>query len=193
MKGRFLPRLRDSASRWGPVSQWLHWGVAALILALIGLGWWMRLEPLTPAKITHYYWHKSLGMLVLALVLIRLGWRAGNRPPPLPQDLPRWEAPLARLTHVTLYVLILLMPISGWLLQSASGIPFKIFWTIPLPAIAPVSAGLEHAFTLLHLAVFSALALLLLGHVAAALRHHFLLHNDILIRMLPRLRGRRSS
>ncbi|MGH7058414.1 MAG: cytochrome b, partial [Acetobacteraceae bacterium] len=119
------------------------------------------------------------------LVLIRLGWRAGNRPPELPRGLPRWEAPLARLTHVMLYLLILLMPISGWLLNSASGIPFRIFWTVPLPAIVPVSAGLEHAFTLLHLASFSALAAILLGHVAAALRHHFWLHNDILLRMLP--------
>ncbi|MDN5865403.1 MAG: cytochrome b/b6 domain-containing protein [Gammaproteobacteria bacterium] len=183
--------LRDTPRRWGAVTQWLHWSVAALILALIAIGWWMRLMPLSLDKITLYYWHKSIGMLVLALVLIRLGWRAGNRPPPLPRDLPRWEAPLAKLTHIALYLLILLMPLSGWLLNSASGIPFRIFWTIPLPPIAPVSAGLEHIFSLLHLASFSALALLLLGHMAAALRHHFLLHNDVLLRMLPRF-GHRS-
>lgn len=185
--------MRGTPTRWSPAIQWLHWGVAALILALMALGWWMRLEPLSPDKISHYYWHKSLGMLVLALVLIRLGWRAGSRTPPMPPGLPRWEAPLARLTHVALYLLMLLMPVSGWLLNSASGIPFKIFWTIPLPAITPVSAGLEHAFALLHLASFSALALLLLGHIAAALRHHFLLHNDVFLRMLPRLRHRSRS
>ncbi|MGH8274719.1 MAG: cytochrome b [Gammaproteobacteria bacterium] len=183
-------KLRDTQDRWGAVTQWLHWSVAGLILALIALGWLARLAPLTPGKITLFYWHKSLGMLVLALVLIRLGWRAGNRPPPLPEGLPRWEAPLARATHVALYLLILLMPISGWLLNSASGIPFKIFWTIPLPAITPVSASLEHVFSLLHLAGFSALAALLIGHIAAALRHHFLLHNAIFVRMLPRFTRR---
>ncbi|HEX5314127.1 MAG TPA: cytochrome b/b6 domain-containing protein [Gammaproteobacteria bacterium] len=183
--------LRDSESRWGSLSQFFHWSVAALIFALIALGWLVRLTPLSPGQITLFYWHKSLGMLALALVLVRLGWRAGNRPPPLPGGLPRWEAPLARTTHVALYLLILLMPVSGWLVNSASGIPFKIFWVLPLPAIAPVSAGLEHAFELLHLASFSALALLLVGHIGAALRHHFLLHNDVFLRMLPR--GRRRT
>lgn len=178
-------KLRDTHERWGVVTRWLHWSMAGLILALIALGWLARLAPLTPEKITLFYWHKSLGLLVLALVLIRLGWRAGNRPPPLPEGLPRWEAPLARATHGALYLLMLLMPISGWLLNSAAGIPFRIFWTVPLPAIASASAALEHAFSLLHLASFSALAVLLLGHVAAALRHHFLLHNAILVRMLP--------
>lgn len=178
-------RLRDTKTRWGVVSQWLHWSVAALILGLIALGWWMRLQPLSPGTIQLYYWHKSLGMLVLALVLIRLGWRAGNVSPPMPPGLPRWEAPAANLTHVALYLLIPLMPVSGWLLNSASGIPFKLFWLVPLPAITPVSASLERGFELLHLAGFSALALLLLGHIAASLRHHFLLHNDILLRMLP--------
>lgn len=186
-------QLRDTSRRWGSITQWLHWSVAALILALMAIGWWMRLMPLSIDKINMYYWHKSLGMLALALVLIRLGWRAANRLPELPRDLPRWEAPLARLTDIALYVLILLMPVSGWLLNSASGIPFEIFWSIPLPAITPVSARLEHVFSLLHLASFSALALLVLGHIAAALRHHFLLHNGILTRMLPGFGQRRSS
>lgn len=184
---------RNSPTRWGAVAQWLHWSVAALILALMAIGWWMRLMPLSMDKITLFYWHKSLGMLALALVLIRLGWRAANRAPALPDDLPRWEPFLARLMHVALYLLILLMPVSGWLLNSASGIPFKIFWTIPLPAISPVSAQLEQSFSLLHLVVFWALAILLLGHISASLRHHFILHNDVLVSMLPRLKRRKSS
>ncbi|MGH8128835.1 MAG: cytochrome b, partial [Gammaproteobacteria bacterium] len=127
----------------------------------------------------------SLGMLVLALVLVRLGWRAGNHAPDLPTDLPRWEPLLARATHVFLYILIVLMPVSGWLINSASGIPFKIFWVLTLPAITPVSGSLEHAFELLHLAVFWALAVVLIGHIGASLRHHFLLHNTVLHSMLP--------
>ena len=181
--------LRDTPRRWGSLTRLLHWSVAALILTLIALGWLAHLAPLSPAKITLFYWHKSLGMLALALVLIRLGWRAGNRAPPLPSDLPAWEPLVARATHVFLYILIVLMPVSGWLINSAAGIPFKIFWVLPLPAIAPVSETLEHAFELVHLATFWALAVVLLGHVAAALRHHFLLRNGILLRMLPFVRN----
>ncbi len=177
--------LKDTEQNWGTVTKLLHWSVAALILALMALGWLARLAPLAPSKITLFYWHKSLGMLVLALVLLRLGWRLFNRPPPLPGNLPRWEPVLARLTHGLLYALILLMPVSGWLLNSAAGVPFKIFWVLPLPPISPVSARLENIFGLAHLALFSALGALLIGHIGAALRHHFLLHNRVLVRMLP--------
>ncbi len=185
--------LRNSTHRWGSVAQFLHWSVAALIFALMALGWLAVLTPLSPAKITLFYWHKSLGMLVLALVLVRLGWRAGNPPPEMPAALPWWEPFLARATHVFLYVLIVLMPVSGWLINSAAGIPFKIFWVLPLPAISPVSDSLERLFELVHLAVFWALAVVLIGHIGAALRHHFLLRNPILRRMLPFTRDGRSD
>lgn len=176
--------LRDTPERWGSVTQLLHWSVAVLILALIALGWIIRVTPLSPSKITLFYWHKSLGMLVLALVLVRLGWRAGNRPPPA-RDLSHAEAILARGAHIALYLLILAVPVTGWLINSASGIPFRIFWILPLPAIAPVSAPLEQLFKSLHLATSWALAVLIVGHVGAALRHRFLLHDGVLRRMLP--------
>lgn len=185
--------LRNSTRRWGSVAQFLHWSVAALIFALMALGWLAVSTPLSPAKINLFYWHKSLGMLVLALVLVRLGWRAGNPAPELPADLARWEPPLARATHVFLYILIVLMPVSGWLINSAAGIPFKIFWVLPLPAITPVSESLEHGFELLHLAVFWALAVVLIGHIGASLRHHFLLHNRVLHSMLPFIRDEGSD
>ncbi len=176
---------RNTHDRWGHVAQLLHWSVAGLILALMALGWIAKLTPLSPGKLTLFYWHKSLGMLVLALVLVRLGWRARNPAPSLPPELPRWEPVMAHATHVLLYLLMLLIPVTGWLINSASGIPFKIFWVLPLPAITPVSAHLEHIFEWFHLVLFWILAVVLLGHVGAALRHHFLLHNSVLRRMLP--------
>ena len=185
--------LRNSRRRWGGMAQFLHWSVAALIFALMALGWLAVVTPLSPAKITLFYWHKSLGMLVLGLVLVRLGWRAGNPPPDMPADLPRWEPVLARTTHIFLYVLIVLMPISGWLINSAAGIPFKIFWALPLPAITPVSESLEHTFELLHLVIFWTLAVLLIGHISASLRHHFLLHNNVLRNMLPFGKGEKPD
>lgn len=176
---------RNNASRWGAVAQCLHWSVAALIFALMAIGWLAVLTPLSPTKIDLYYWHKSIGMLVLALVIVRLVWRMIDPAPPLPDGLPAWEPALAKATHILLYALMLMMPLSGWLINSASGLPFKIFWLIPLPSIAPVSASLERVFELLHLALFWTLAAVLIGHIGASLRHHFLLHNSILIRMLP--------
>jgi cytochrome b561 len=183
-------QLRDTPERWGSVTQLLHWSVAALILALIALGWNARLAALSPAKITLFYWHKSLGMLALVLVLIRLGWRAGNRPPSIMGEFSRREMVLARSAHIALYVLILAVPISGWLINSASGIPFRVFWIVPLPAIVPISGPLEQIFKLTHLATSWALAILIVGHVGAALRHHFVLGNRVLTRMLPQSRRR---
>ena len=185
--------LRNSQQRWGSIAQFLHWSVAALIFTLMALGWLAALTPLSPAKINLFYWHKSLGMLVLALVLVRLGWRARNPAPPLPAELPRWEPLFAHATHVFLYFLILMMPLSGWLINSASGVPFKVFWVWTLPAIAPVSASLEHVFELMHLSLFWALAVVLIGHIGASLRHHFLLHNPVLRRMLPFATKERSE
>lgn len=184
-------RLRDTTQSWGSVTKLLHWGVAALILALIALGWLAALAPLSPAKITLFYWHKSLGMLVLALVVLRLGWRLFNRPPALPPGLPPWEPVLARAAHAGLYLLIVLIPVSGWLLSSAAGIPFRIFWVLPLPAIAPVSSRLESLLELAHQTLFWILAVVLAAHVAAALRHRFVLHNDVLERMLPHIPGKK--
>lgn len=178
-------RWRNSPDRWGSVAQFLHWSVAGLILALMVLGWIAKFTPLSPGKLTLFYWHKSLGMLLLALVLIRLGWRAGNPAPALPRNLPRWESGMAHATHILLYLLIVLMPVSGWLINSASGFPFKIFWMIPLPSITPVSEHLEHIFKLAHLVMFWVLSGVVAGHIGAALRHHFILHNSILKRMLP--------
>jgi cytochrome b561 len=185
--------LRNTTHRWGSIAQLLHWSIAALIFVLIALGWLAVLAPLSPAKITLFYWHKSLGLLVLTLVLIRLGWRIGNPAPKLPPNLPCWEPVLARLTHIFLYVLIVSMPVAGWLIDSAAGVPFKIFWVLPLPPLVPVSASLEHAFELVHLVVFWALAVVLTGHIGAALRHHFLLHNNVLRRMLPFTQDGRSD
>lgn len=183
-------RLRDAQAGWGSVTKLLHWSVAVLILVLMVLGWLAALAPLSPAKITLFYWHKSIGMLVLLLVLARLGWRTFNRPPALPAELPRWEPRMARAAHATLYLLILLMPLSGWALSSASGIPFKIFWVVPVPSIAPVSGPLETALQGLHLALFWALGIAVAGHVGASLRHEFILRNRVLSGMLPRLPGR---
>lgn len=187
-KVRFLNR-RD---QWGLVSKTLHWLISGLIFTLIGLGWTLKVMPLTPQKIDLYYWHKSLGILVLVLIIARIAWlKVSPGPDPVP-GLSSWERRAAKLIHRALYFLILAMPISGWLINSSAGIPFEVFWYIPLPPISPISARLEELFGLVHLVLFYGLAVVLSIHILAAFMHHFLYNDDVLNRMLPSFLSRRG-
>jgi cytochrome b561 len=130
-------------------------------------------------------------MLVLLLVIVRLAWRALNVTPSLPADTPPRERIAARLGHGLLYALLLLMPLTGWIINSAANVPFRIFWQVPLPAIVSPDKALADAVARVHLVLFVLLALLLALHVGAALRHHFIKRNDVLTRMLPGRGGER--
>jgi cytochrome b561 len=183
--------LRNSRERWGLASQLLHWLVALLILAQILLGLAAVGWHLSPTKLSLFVWHKSVGMLVLLLVLLRLGWRAVNPTPALPQDMPRWERLAARGSHAMLYVLMLALPVTGWVINSAANIPVKLFWLIPLPDITGPGRRLQEVSTTAHVALFIALTALVAVHVGAALRHHCLKHDEVLRRMLPWTRSPR--
>lgn len=183
--GETIFMLRNSREGWGLVSQLVHWLVALLILAQILLGLAAVGWHLSPTKLSLFVWHKSVGMLVLVLVLWRLGWRAANPTPALPQGMPRWERLAARGSHATLYVLMLALPVTGWVINSAANIPVKLFWVIPLPDITGPDKRLQEVSTSAHVALFIALAALVAVHIGAALRHHYLRHDDVLRRMLP--------
>jgi cytochrome b561 len=183
--------LRNSRDGWGLVSQLLHWLVALLILAQILLGLAAVSWHLSPIKLSLFVWHKSVGMLVLVVVLLRLGWRAANPTPGLPQGMPRWERLAARASHALLYVLMLALPVTGWAINSAANIPVKLFWLIPLPAITGPGKRLQEVSTTTHVVLFIALAGVVVLHVGAALRHHYLKQNDVLRRMLPWTRSPR--
>jgi cytochrome b561 len=140
---------------------------------------------LSPRKLDLFVWHKSLGILLLVLVVLRLAWRLVNPTPTLPAGLPIWEQVGARLSHGLLYLLLFAMPISGWVISSASKVPFKVFWLWSLPALTAPDKALSASAKLVHLGLFWVLGAVLLMHIAAALRHHFLLRNAVLVRMLP--------
>ena len=126
--------LKNTVDRWGGVSQCLHWTIAALIL-LIGLvGLVMGELPRSPKYFWVYTAHKSLGLAVLALVVVRIGWRVyAGAPRPVPGT-PRWQALLAAATHGAIYLLILAIPMSGWMLDSASGLrPLRWFGLVEVP------------------------------------------------------------
>ena len=176
-----------NVDRWGPVSQSLHWLIVLLILALAAIGLTMGELPNGPGKIRIYALHKSLGITVLALVIARIAWRLyAGAPRPLPG--PVWQRRLASLTHLALYALLLVMPLSGWVLNSAAGFPLQWFGLVKLPSLAGRDEGLHELAEEIHENAFWLLALLVVLHAAAALYHHLFVGDDTLRRMLPRAR-----
>lgn len=177
--------LRTTHHHWGSLAMVLHWGMAVLILGLILLGWVAEMWHLSPTKLKLFFWHKSLGILVLALALIRIGWRLIDRAPAPPPGSSRLEQWLARVVHGALYLLMLAMPLSGWVIHSAANFPLKVFGFFPLPAIVAPDKAVQQIAQAVHLGLFWLLAALLLVHVGAAWFHHQVRHDGVLRRMLP--------
>lgn len=181
---------KNSADRWGAVSQSLHWLVVALILVMAWLGLTMTGLPNTPRKVDMYALHKSIGLGILALVLLRLAWRLhAGAPGPVPGS-PRWQHRVAAATHGGLYLLLLAIPVSGWVINSASGFPLRWFGLFRVPQLAGRDEALQELAETWHEWMFWALVVLALAHTAAAIWHHVFLHDATLARMLPRRRSR---
>ncbi|WP_049623425.1 cytochrome b [Frateuria defendens] len=176
--------LRSDASRWGAIAKFLHWIMALGILGTGILGLLMTEMKPSMSKISVYALHKSIGLTLLALFLLRLLWRFfDGRPRDLPS--PRWQQLAAHATHGMLYLLIAALPLTGWWFNSAHGYPLQWFKLFNLPALGAkdeATANLAHA---LHEYGFWLLLLVLVVHVGAALKHHVFDHDDVLRRMWP--------
>lgn len=178
--------LKNTADEWGSVSKLLHWLVVLLILAMAYLGLTMGDMRNGPDKIATYALHKSIGITILVLVLLRLGWRLHAGAPAAVAGTPAWQDRIASLTHWALYALLLAMPLSGWVLNSASGFPLQWFGLLDLPAIAGKDHDLHELAEDIHEWLFWALVVLALAHAAAAFYHHLFQRDATLARMLPR-------
>jgi len=176
---------RNDLESWTGPAKLFHWLMALLIFAQISLGLVAVSLRISPTKLNVFVWHKSLGMLILALLALRLLWRLSHRAPELPWEMPLWERAGAQLSHFLLYALMIALPLTGWVISSASNVPFKIFWTLPLPAIAAPDKALADLFATIHGWLVTLLALVLVAHVGAALRHHYVKKDTVLARMLP--------
>jgi cytochrome b561 len=176
--------LGNTEESWGAVAKTFHWLIALLVLAMIGLGLWAVNAPLGPFKLKLFATHKAVGLIVLTLMVLRLIWRAFHKAPILPPSLAGWERAAARATHWLLYGLVLLMPISGYVITSAANFPID-FFGFKVPLLVAKSKPLQEAAESVHVTGFFLLAVLILLHIAAALRHHFILKDHILARMLP--------
>jgi cytochrome b561 len=171
----------------------LHWLVALLILAALPLGLTMTEMPLSPQKLKFYAWHKWLGVTVFGLVVLRLAWRASHPPPPLPESVPAWQRSVAHALHWALYALMLVIPLAGWLTSSAKGFQTVYLGVLPIPDLLAKNEALGERLAEVHAWLAYALIALLVVHVAAALKHHFVDRDDVLRRMLPWIKGPKET
>lgn len=177
--------LRNTETRYGAVAQLFHWGMFLLIAGMLAVGFIMAAMPLGPAKISLIGTHKSIGVLILLLVFLRLLWRAASVAPTPSAALSRALQAAARATHAALYALMILMPLSGWLMSSAAGFPVSFFGWFTLPDLIGPDKAWRDALRTTHFWLAWALIALAALHIAAALYHHFVLRDDTLRRMLP--------
>ena len=167
----------------------LHWLIALMIFGMLGFGFYMTGLDLSPTKLELYSWHKWAGVTVFMLVLVRLAWRFGHKPPALPAHMPAIERLAAHAGHHLLYVLMIAIPLSGWLMSSAKGFQTVWFGVLPLPDLLAKDKALGNLLETVHVVLNYTLIAVLLGHVGAALKHHFIDRDDVLTRMLPRRKG----
>lgn len=178
-----------SAERYGATAIGLHWVIALLIIGGFYLGWIMTDIPgFTPTKLKYFSWHKWIGVTVFVLALLRLVWRVTHRALPMQGGMPGWQKGVAHLTHFLLYVLMLAIPASGYLYSSASNIQVMYLDVLPLPMIIGPDKALKATLRIVHIGLNYTLLVLVVLHVLAALKHHFVDRDGLLGRMLPFLR-----
>lgn len=182
-----------SSARYNNVAQALHWLIGLGIIFMIALGWSMMEIPReNPDRFFYFQLHKSIGITILLLSIARLAWRLTHKAPELPRNMPAWEKFAAHASHYIFYFLIIFMPFTGWVIVSTSslGLPTMLYGIIPWPhlPLLPAMANKAQINDFME-ATHGLLAWMIVGllvlHIGAALKHHFIVKDDILTRMLP--------
>jgi cytochrome b561 len=178
---QLAPTTRYSATAIG-----LHWLIALLIVGGFWLGWIMTDIPgFTPTKLKYFSWHKWIGVTVFMLAAIRVLWRTTHRAPEMPEGVAPWQKAAAHVTHFVLYLLMLVIPISGYFYSSAAGIQVVYLGILPLPTLIGPDQALKGTLRLVHVWLNYTLLVLVVMHVLAALKHHFVDRDGLLGRMIP--------
>lgn len=170
--------MSENVERYDRVQVVLHWLIAVAIFFMIGLGLYMvglpKQSELPPGEesVRAFYFllHKSMGLTLAMLIVLRLGWRLSHKAPPLPDSISKWQQRAAGAVHVALYGLMLAMPLSGYMQSMFSKYDTKL-WGLTLPRLAEADAGMRENFTAVHEVLAFVLIALLVVHVAAAVKH----------------------
>lgn len=177
--------LRNDEHRYGAIAQLFHWVIVGLIVTQFILAFRAESLPRGMKLITTLALHKSLGMTVLALAVVRLAWRWMNPVPADPLDMPKWQHVASRISHIALYALIFAIPLFGWIASSARNFSVSWFGLFTWPNLVEPSEAAFKFFQAAHAFLAWALLAVALLHIAAALKHHFIDKDNILRRMLP--------
>ena len=175
----------SESTRYTSTAKTLHWLISLMIFCMLLLGFYMSDLPLSPDKLKFYSWHKWAGVTVFLLVIIRLGWRITHTPPAMPEEMPQLQQVTATIFHFALYALMFLIPLSGWLMSSAKGFQTVWFGVLPIPDLLPKDKVVGDALKEVHQALNLLMIGILIVHVFAALKHHFIDKDNVLKRMLP--------
>lgn len=176
--------LENTRTKYGNVSKAFHWGMSIIIICLLIAGSIMINLEDGDTKWQIYTVHKSFGLIILALIPIRFAWKLRSITPTLAM-VPRWQKLTARSIHWLLYLAMFTMPMSGWIMATASGNPPNFFWLFELPAPVPQDERLAEIALNIHYYAAWTLAIMLVIHLGIAIKAHFFDKNNILARMLP--------
>lgn len=176
-----------TSTRYSAPAIALHWLLALMIFGSLAFGWYMSGLPFSMQRLKFYNWHKWAGVTILALSIARLAWRLSHRAPQysprIRRSTPDWQLRMAGALHVAMYALFFIVPLVGWAYSSAAGFPIVWFGVLPLPDFVPKDEALAKLIKPWHaVAAYTLLSLVVL-HIAAALKHHFVDRDGLLARM----------
>jgi len=165
----------------------LHWLIALLIVCGFCIGFYMTGLKFSPQKLSLYSYHKWIGVTIFTLAVLRLLWRLTHRPPPLPAGMPAWQQHAATALHGLFYLLMLVIPLTGWLYSSSAGVPTVPFGisALQLPDLLERNKEVADQLKAVHVTLNYTLAALVCLHAAAALKHQFVERDGLLARMNP--------
>jgi cytochrome b561 len=181
-------QFRSTVDGWGAILRTFHWVMVLLIAVMVPLGLYMTGLPLGVGKVRVYALHKSIGLVVLGLALLRLLWRASETRPTL-SPMPDWQARAAKAVSIALYALLFAVPLSGWLFNSAAGFPLSWFGLVNLPGLTAANPTLKPIARELHATFVWVLLAVVTLHAAGAFKHHFVDRDRTLSLMLPWLKS----
>jgi len=180
---------RSAGSGYGSVARLFHWAIAAMVLVQIPAGIAMTSEPLSGFSDPLFILHKGMGSLLLVLIVARAIWRLWHRPPPFPDYMPPLEQRIAGSTHIVIYVLLIVMAVSGYVRTVGDGFPIELLDALGIPPLIPLMPEVARVMLVVH--QFSVIALigLVAVHVSAVMRHEMIDRNPALSRMWPPIGG----